>query len=160
MIQKVTFTETTYQAPPLRFEAGTPMIAEVIGLGAALAYIESIGRTRIAAYETQLLNYATTKLEQISGLKIIGTSAKKGPIISFIIDGIHPLDLGTLLDLKNIACRTGHQCAQTAMDRFGISSVTRISFAPYNTYEEIDYFIRCLESIKNQLLSPLPGHST
>jgi len=151
MIDKVTLTHTTYQEPPIRFEAGTPMIAEVIGLGAAISYLESIGMPAIEAYEQELLAYATRQLQEIPGLKIIGTAAKKGAIISFVIKGIHALDLGTLLSLKNIACRTGHQCSQPTMQRFGLSSVTRISFAPYNTFEEIDRFIEALAQVLTQL---------
>lgn len=158
MIEKVTLFETTFQAPPLRFEAGTPMIAEVMGLGAAITYIESLGRKQIAAYEGDLLSYATDQLNEVPGLKIIGTAAKKGPIVSFVIEGIHPLDLGTLLDLKGIACRTGHQCAQPTMQRFGLSSVTRISFAPYNTHEEIDAFVQAVKEIRSQLLAPTQVH--
>lgn len=154
MIDKVTLTETTFQLPPLRFEAGTPMIAEVIGLGAAIGYIETLGRENIARYEEELLQYATEKLTQVPGIRMIGNAAKKGPIISFVIEGIHPLDLGTLLDLKGIACRTGHQCAQPAMQRFGVSSVTRISFAPYNSCEEIDLFVKCLLDVCSSCLNP------
>jgi cysteine desulfurase/selenocysteine lyase len=147
MIQTVTFEETTFRAPPLRFEAGTPPIAQVIGLGAALSYIESIGRATIAAYEHQLLTYATEKLNTIPNLRIIGTAPNKGAIISFVIDGLHPLDIGTLLDKKNISVRTGHQCAQPAMRRFGLSATVRLSFAPYNTTQEIDRFIAALHSV-------------
>jgi cysteine desulfurase / selenocysteine lyase len=149
MIDKVTFAETTYQDPPLRFEAGTPMIAEVIGLGAAIAYIESLGRETIAAYEAELLAVATEQLEEIPGLRILGTAAKKGPIISFTIEGVHPLDLGTLLDTRGIACRTGNQCAQPTLQRFGLSAVTRVSFAPYNTFQDIHQFIHSLKEIRN-----------
>ena len=149
MIEKVTLTETTYQAPPLRFEAGTPMIAEVIGLGAALRYIESIGRPQIEAHVQNLLKYATEKLLEIPGIRIIGTASQKGPIISFVHDDLHPLDLGTFLNLRGIAVRTGHQCAQPAMHRFGVTATVRVSFAAYNTVEEIDIFIAALdETIK------------
>lgn len=153
MIQKVTLTETSYQEPPLRFEAGTPMIAEVIGLGAAIEYMESLGRDQIAVYEGQLLHEATLQLQEIPGLRIIGTAPKKGAIISFILEGVHPLDLGTFLNLKNIACRTGHQCAQPAMHRFGLTSVTRISFAPYNTLTEIPLLVSALHEARRTLLT-------
>lgn len=144
MIEKVTFEKTTFQKPPLKFEAGTPMIAEVIGLGAALSYIESLGRDNIAAYENELLRYATEKLSYV---RIIGTAEKKGAILSFVVDGIHPLDIGTMLDLRDIAVRTGHHCAQPAMARFGVSGTVRLSFAPYNTFEEIDTFDQALREI-------------
>lgn len=151
MIEKVTLQQTTFQAPPLRFEAGTPMIAEVIGLGAALEFIESIGRANIADYEQKLLEHATEKLQKIPGLKIIGNAPEKGAIISFIIEGIHPLDLGTLLDLEGIAMRTGHLCCQPLLARFGITALSRISFGIYNSIEEIDLFCRALERVTKQL---------
>ncbi len=151
MIETVTLLRSSYQPPPLRFEAGTPMIAEVIGLGAALAYIESLGRERIAAWESHLLAYATEKLLAIPDLRIIGTAARKGPIITFTIPGIHPLDIGTLLDLRGIAVRTGHLCAQPTMRRFGIAAATRASFAAYNTLEEIDSFEVALKGIISSL---------
>jgi cysteine desulfurase/selenocysteine lyase len=140
MIEKVTLDSTTYQKSPLKFEAGTPMIAEVIGLGEALDYIEKIGRGNISQWEQKLLSYATEKLLKIPHLQIIGTAHDKGPIISFVVKDIHPLDIGTLLDLKGICVRTGHQCSQPAMQRFGVTSVTRVSFGLYNTFAEIDYF--------------------
>jgi cysteine desulfurase/selenocysteine lyase len=145
MIQEVHIDHSTFQELPLKFEAGTPMIAEVIGLGAALRYIEQLGRENIAAWEGALLRHATEKLSEIKGLRILGTAAVKGPIISFAIDGVHPLDIGTLLDLRGIAVRTGHQCAQPTWRKFGVSAATRISFAPYNTIEEIDAFIGALQ---------------
>ncbi len=145
MIERVTFASTTYQKPPLKFEAGTPMIAEVIGLGEALSFIERIGRPQIAAWEDQLLKHATEQLLEIPGLQIIGTAAEKGPIISFVIEGIHPLDVGTLLDLKGVCVRTGHQCAQPTMQRFNVAAVVRVSFAIYNTLEEIDRFVELLK---------------
>ncbi len=145
MIETVTFLQTTYQELPLKFEAGTPMIAEVIGLGAALDYVNAIGLDHIQKWERQLLEYATTRLKQIPGLQIIGTAAEKGALISFVIQGIHSLDLGTLLDLKGIAIRTGHHCAQPIMRFFGIPSTVRLSFAFYNTFEDIDQFLMALQ---------------
>jgi cysteine desulfurase/selenocysteine lyase len=147
MIETVTLTSSSYQPPPLRFEAGTPLIAEVIGLGAALSYIESLGRAEIAAWEARLLAYATEKLQAIPGLRLIGTAKEKGPILTFVIEGMHPLDIGTLLDLRGIAVRTGHLCAQPTMQRFGITAATRISFAAYNTLEEIDLLTTALHEI-------------
>ncbi|MFI5334518.1 MAG: aminotransferase class V-fold PLP-dependent enzyme [Chlamydiales bacterium] len=151
MIQKVTLSETTYQKAPLKFEAGTPMIAEVLGLGAALDFIETIGRKKIAEWEQTLLGYATEKLLKIPHLQIIGTAREKGPIISFVVKDIHPLDIGTLLDLKGICVRTGHQCAQPTMERFGVPAVTRISFGLYNTLDEIDTFVGALQEVLSVL---------
>ena len=147
MIAHVSFEKTTYQPLPLKFEAGTPQISAVIGLGRALKYIESLARENIKRYEEELLVYATKQLEMIPHLKIIGTAQNKGPIISFIIPGIHHLDLGVLLDLQGIAVRTGHHCAQPLMQRFNVSGMVRLSFAPYNTIQEIDYFIEKLKEI-------------
>ena len=147
MIERVTLEKTHFQPPPLRFEAGTPSIAEVIGLGEALDYIERLGRSKIAEWEDSLLSYATEALLRIEGIRIIGTAKEKGPIISFIAEGAHPLDIGTLLDLRGIAVRTGHHCAQPLMQRFNISGTTRLSFAPYNSFEEIDHFIETLEEV-------------
>ncbi len=151
MIERVAWEYTSFQKPPLKFEAGTPMIAEVLGLGAALDYIEQLGRDRIAAWEAQLTRKALELLQTVPGMRIIGNASDRGPIISFVIDGCHPLDIGTLLDLKGIAVRTGHLCTQPGMQRFGLSSAVRISFAPYNTLEEIDLFIAALRDIQNQL---------
>ena len=153
MIDKVSFEEgTTFQPPPLKFEAGTPLIAEVMGLGEAISYIERLGRAEIAAWEQQLLEYATDQLLQIPSLRIIGTAKHKGPIISFVIQGVHHLDLGTLLDAQEIAVRTGHHCAQPLMKRFKIPGTTRVSFAAYNTIEEIDIFIDKLKMILAKLI--------
>lgn len=147
MIQSVTFPKTLYTTLPSKFEAGTPMITEVIGLGAALDYLKEIGMESIHAWEQQLLQIATEQLEQIPSLKIIGTAPEKGGIISFTVDGIHPLDLGTMLDLRGIAIRTGHHCAQPTMNHFGITGTARISFGLYNTMEEIDRFCSALREI-------------
>lgn len=151
MIDKVTFEKTTYNTLPLKFEAGTPMITEVIGLGSAIDYVQNIGLDNIEAYEQQLLSYATKKLKNIKGLSIIGEAKNKGAIISFVIEGIHPFDVGTLLDLKGIAIRTGHHCAQPVMDFFHISAACRASFTFYNTFEEIDVFVSALESTLSTL---------
>lgn len=147
MIEKVEFEKTTYNVLPLKFEAGTPMIAEVIALGSAIDYIQSIGLENIEAWEHELLVYATEKLEQIPKLKIIGQAKEKGALISFVIDGIHSLDLGGFLDLKGIAVRTGHHCAQPVMRFFNVPSTARASFGCYNTKEEIDYLADSLRSI-------------
>lgn len=151
MIETVTFEKTTYNTLPIKFEAGTPNIAGVIGLGAALDYLQTIGIPTIHTWEKQLLNYATTQIQTIDDLRIIGTAQNKGALISFIIPGIHHLDLGTLLDLEGIALRTGHHCAQPTMQRFGIEGTARISFGLYNTLEEIDRFIEALQKVVRQL---------
>ncbi len=151
MIEKVTFDKTTYQKPPLKFEAGTPLIAQAIGLGAAIDYIDSIGIETIASHKQSLLARATERLEKIPALSIMGTAPEKGAIISFNVKGVHPLDIGTMLDLKGIAVRTGHLCAQPAMARFGVGQTTRASFAIYNTPEEIDAFADALEEVIRKL---------
>jgi cysteine desulfurase/selenocysteine lyase len=147
MIETVTFAKTTYNVLPLKFEAGTPMIAEVIGLGAAIVYIQTIGLNSIHQYEQQLLTYATSQLTQIKNLHIIGTAQEKGAITSFVIEGAHPLDIATLLDLRGIAIRSGHLCAQPTMHHFNTSSLCRASYAFYNTFEEIDNFIASLKDV-------------
>ena len=147
MIEQVTLDKTIYAPLPVKFEAGTPMVAEVIGLGAVIDYLEEIGLETIAAMEHELLTYATQKLEQIPGLRIIGTAPNKGAIISFVVDGIHSLDIATLLDCKEIAIRSGHHCSQPTMSRFGILNTARLSFGLYNTHEDIDCFIQVLRSI-------------
>ncbi len=153
MIDTVTFPKTTYNILPLKFEAGTPMFAEVIALGSAIDYISNIGMENIHRKEQDLLNYATQRMNEIPDLQIIGTAADKGAIISFIIKGTHPLDIGTLLDLRGVAIRTGHHCAQPTMRHFNLQGTARASFGLYNTKEEIDQFIEALkESIK--LLHP------
>lgn len=145
MIEKVTFERTTYNALPLKFEAGTPMIAEVVGLGAAIDYLQTIGFQSIQEQEHKLLEYATAKLKTIPGLRIIGEAKDKEGSISFVMEGTHALDIGTMLDLKGIAVRTGHHCAQPVMDFFGVSATVRASFAFYNTIEEIDQFVDALK---------------
>lgn len=151
MIEKVTFPKTTYNVLPMKFEAGTPMIAEVIGLGAAIDYVQSIGLEFIHAYEQILLKHATEVVSSINGLRIIGTAKEKSSILSFIVEGIHPLDLGTMLDLHGIAIRTGHHCAQPVMNHFNIPSTARPSFAFYNNKEEIDHFAEVLGNIVRML---------
>lgn len=147
MIDEVTLTSSTYQHPPLKFEAGTPMVAEVIGLGAAIDFIESLGISNIAAWEHDVLAYASKRLSEIKGLRIIGTAANKGAIISFVLDGLHPLDIGTLLDLRGIAVRTGFLCAQPTLKHFNVPSLTRISFGLHTTMEEIDIFTEALKEV-------------
>lgn len=145
MIQMVTMEKSTYQEPPMRFEAGTPSIASVIGLGAAIDYIESLGREAIQEWENKLTLYAHEKLEEMRGIKFFGTAQEKGPIISFMLEDVHPLDLGTLLGLKGIAIRTGHLCAQPTLNRFGVNALARISFGIYNTLDEIDHVVHAIK---------------
>jgi cysteine desulfurase/selenocysteine lyase len=152
MIKEVSFEGTTYNELPYKYEAGTPNIADTIALKFALDFVNEIGKEAIHQYEQGLLNYATDALEQIKGLKIIGKAPEKTSVISFIVDGVHPQDLGILLDNKGIAVRTGHHCTQPLMDRFGIPGTTRASFALYTSYAEIDALTEGLErSIKTLL---------
>ena len=138
MIRTVTFEKTTYAELPYKFEAGTPNIAGGIGMGAALDYVAQIGFDKIAAYEHELLDYGTEALARIPGLRMIGTAREKAAVLSFVIEGIHPHDIGTVLDRMGIAVRTGHHCAQPVMDRFGIPATTRASLACFNTRDELD----------------------
>jgi cysteine desulfurase / selenocysteine lyase len=138
MISSVTFEKTTYNVLPYKFEAGTPNIAGGIGLGAAIDYLNGIGLEAIAAYESELLAYATERLAAISGLRIIGTAREKASVLSFVLKGIHPHDIGTILDREGIAIRTGHHCAQPVMQRLGVPATARASFAFYNTPQEVD----------------------
>ncbi len=151
MIDVVTFEKTTYNDLPHKFEAGTPHIAGVIALKAAIDYIQEIGLTAIKEYEEKLLNYATEQIQTIEGLKIIGTSKHKASVISFVIEGAHPHDIGTLLDRQGIAVRTGHHCTQPLMKRFNIPATARASFSIYNTVEEIDALIAGIHKTKEFL---------
>jgi len=138
MIKRVSFEETTYHDIPHRFEAGTPNIAGVIGLAAALDFVASVGLDRIAPYEAMLLERATAAVEEVPGARVIGTAPGKVPVVSFVVEGVHPHDLGTFLDSEGIAVRTGHHCAQPLMDFFGVTATTRASLAMHNTPGEID----------------------
>jgi cysteine desulfurase/selenocysteine lyase len=148
MIKVVTFAKTTYNDLPYKFEAGTPNIAGGIGLGAALDYVNRIGIDNIAAYEHQLLEYGTERLSAIPGLRLIGTAREKASVLSFVMDGIHPHDIGTVLDRQGIAVRTGHHCAQPVMDFFNVPATTRASLAFYNTFGEIDTLVAGLYKVK------------
>ena len=148
MIKTVTFEKTTYNDLPYKFEAGTPNIAGGIGLGAAFDYVTRIGLDNIAAYEHELLVYGTEALTRIPGLRLIGTAREKAAVLSFVIEGIHPHDIGTVLDRQGIAVRTGHHCAQPVMDRFGVPATTRASLAFYNTFAEIDALAAGLAKVK------------
>ncbi len=145
MIKDVTFEKTTYNDLPYKFEAGTPNIADTIAFKTALQFLKSSGRKKVRDHEKQLLDYATSELLKIDGLKIIGTSKNKVSLVSFVIDKIHPQDIGVLLDNQGIAVRTGHHCTQPLMKHFGIPGTVRASFAMYNTIEEIDQFITALK---------------
>ncbi|MDD3860218.1 MAG: cysteine desulfurase [Bacteroidales bacterium] len=147
MIDKVSFDKTTYNELPYKFEAGTPNYIDIIALGKAIEYIESIGLDKISNYETELLSYATEQLKKIEGLRIIGEAKHKSSVISFLIDGIHPSDAGTLLDQLGIAIRTGTHCAEPVMQHFSISGTARASFAFYNTFEEVDKLVFGLKKI-------------
>lgn len=147
MIRQVTFAKTEYAGLPHKFEAGTPAIAEIIGLGAAIDYVSGIGMNNIAAYEAELLDYATQQAEQIKGLNIIGQAGHKGGILSFTLDRIHPHDIGTMLDSLGIAIRAGHHCAMPVMDFYGVPATARASFAMYNTRQEIDVLMQGIKSL-------------
>ena len=151
MIETVTFEKTTYAGLPHKFEAGTPNICGGIAFGAALDYMNSIGFDNIAQYEKELLEYGTSKLLDIEGLRIYGTSKNKTSVISFNIEGIHPYDIGTIVDKLGVAVRTGHHCAQPIMDYYKIPGTVRASFSFYNTKEEIDIFIEALKKAKTML---------
>lgn len=148
MIRTVTFEKTTFDDIPRKFEAGTPNIAGGIGLGAAIDYLNQFDRNELAEYENELLKYATEKLSEVDGLRIIGTAKEKASVISFIIEGIHPYDIGTIIDTDGIAIRTGHHCTQPIMQRFNVPATARASFAFYNTKEEIDKLVASLYKVK------------
>lgn len=145
MIKEVSFEKTTYNDIPYKFEAGTPDIANVIALKAAIEFIEELGKEQIAAHEMELLAYATQKLQEIEGVRIIGTAKEKVSVVSFEVEGIHHFDLGMWMDAKGVAVRTGHHCTQPLMDFYCIEGTTRASFSVYNTIEEIDAFVAALK---------------
>ena len=151
MIDRVSFEKTTYAELPFKFEAGTPNISGVIGMGAAIDYFNKIDWKDIMEYEDELLNYVTNELLKIKGLHIYGTTDNKIPVISFLVDNIHPYDIGTLLDQMGIAVRTGHHCTQPLMDRYCIPGTVRVSLSFYNTKEEIDAFINALNKVLKML---------
>jgi cysteine desulfurase/selenocysteine lyase len=144
MIYTVSFERSTYAEVPQRFEAGTPDIAGVIGLDAAIAYVQEIGLDAIAAHEHDVLVYGTEQLQSLPGVRLIGTSDHKAGILSFVVEGIHPHDLGTILDTEGVAIRAGHHCAMPLMTRFGIPGTARASLALYNTRQDIDALIAAL----------------
>jgi cysteine desulfurase / selenocysteine lyase len=147
MISSVTFERTLYNALPYKFEAGTPNIAGTVGLAAAIDYVDAIGLDRICAYERELLAYGTDALSRIRGLRLTGTAAEKASILAFVLDGVHPHDVGTILDREGVAIRTGHHCCQPLMDRLGVAATARASLALYNTREEIDVLAAAIERV-------------
>jgi cysteine desulfurase / selenocysteine lyase len=148
MIRSVTFEKTEYNVLPYKFEAGTPDVAGIVGLGAAIDYVNEIGLDAISAYEHGLLEYATKAISRIEGVRIVGTAPNKASVISFVVDGAHPHDVGTILDREGIAVRTGHHCAQPVMDRFEIAATTRASLAFYNTTAEIDALVAGIRKVQ------------
>ena len=151
MISSVTFEKTTYNRIPHKFEAGTPNIAGVIGLGAAIDYVSELGLERIAAHENRLLAYALEKVASVPGVRFLGAPRERASIVSFSMDGVHPHDMGTILDREGIAIRAGHHCAQPVMERFGIPATARASFGVYNTTEEVNDLVRGLSRVKEIL---------
>jgi cysteine desulfurase/selenocysteine lyase len=147
MISSVTFEKTIYNTIPNKFEAGTPHVAGAVGLGAAIDYVTGLNREAVGVYERDLLGYATQALSEISGLRLIGTAREKAGVLSFVLDGIHPHDIGTIVDQEGIAIRTGHHCAQPVMERFGVPATARASLAFYNTREEIDALVQALHKV-------------
>jgi cysteine desulfurase/selenocysteine lyase len=148
MIEVVTFEKTTFADLPFKFEAGTPHIAGAIGLGAAVDYVQGLGLDRIAAHEADVLTYATERLGALNSVRLIGTAPGKSSIISFNLEGIHPHDVGTILDREGVAVRTGHHCAQPVMDRFDVAATVRASFGLYNTREDVDVLVAALGRVQ------------
>jgi cysteine desulfurase/selenocysteine lyase len=148
MIKSVTFARTTFADPPARFEAGTPHIAGAIGLGAAIDYLHGLDREAVEAHEQELLEYATASLAAIPGVRLVGTAARKAAVVSFVVDGVHAHDVGTILDQDGVAIRTGHHCAQPVMDFFGVPATARASFACYNTREEVDALVAAVRKVR------------
>jgi cysteine desulfurase/selenocysteine lyase len=151
MIDIVTFDKTTYNSLPFKFEAGTPIIAEAIALGEAIRYVEEIGMKDISDYETRLTKYTYDKLLEVPNVTILGTSSSRGSVVSFNVKDMHPLDIGTLLDLNGVAVRTGSMCTQTALKRFNTASVVRVSLGLYNNKKDVDIFLKSLQDIIKRL---------
>ena len=148
MISSVTFEKTIYNRVPHKFEAGTPDMAGAVGLKAAIEYMDGWGMDNISAHEQELLAYAADAVSTIPGLRVVGTAKEKTGVLSFVLDGVHPHDIGTILDQEGIAIRTGHHCAQPVMERFGIAATARASFGLYNTKQEIDALVRGIQNVK------------
>jgi len=151
MIASVTFEKTVYNRLPYKFEAGTPNIADTIGLGAAFEYLNGLGLEQIERHEAEVLDYATKSVEAIPGVRVVGTAKEKAGVLSFVMDDIHPHDIGTILDTEGIAVRTGHHCAQPVMQRFGIPATARASFGLYNTREEVDALVKGIRKVQEVL---------
>jgi cysteine desulfurase/selenocysteine lyase len=148
MIRSVTFEETTFAPLPMKFEAGTPNIEGAVGLGAAVDYLQQLDWAGVARHEADLLSYATERLSTVPGLRLVGTAARKAPVVSFVMDGVHPHDIGTILDQEGIAIRTGHHCTQPVMDFFGVPATARASMALYNTRDDIDRLVTALAQVR------------
>jgi len=151
MIERVSFEKTTFNALPYKFEAGTPAISEAIGFASALDYMNSLDRKAIELHEQSLLTHASQLVSEVPGMRIIGTAQNKVPVMSFAIEGLHPSDIGTLLDQQGIGIRTGHHCAMPLMDYFNVPGTARASFAFYNTQEEVDSLFAGLAKIQRML---------
>jgi cysteine desulfurase/selenocysteine lyase len=148
MIASVTFEKTDYNVLPYKFEAGTPNIAGMVGLGAAIRYVEGLDRDAARAHEDALLEYMTAQVEGVEGTRLLGQAREKSSVLSFVVDGVHPHDVGTILDTEGIAVRTGQHCAQPIMDRYGVPATVRASIGLYNTREDVDVFIRGLHKVR------------
>jgi cysteine desulfurase/selenocysteine lyase len=148
MIRSVTFEKSTWNDLPFKFEAGTPDIAGAVGLGAAVDYIRSVGLAAVSQHENELLAYATAAIQELPGVRIIGTARHKASILSFVLEGVHPHDIGTIVDQEGVAIRTGHHCAQPVMARFGVPATARASFAMYNNREDVDALIAALRRVQ------------
>jgi cysteine desulfurase/selenocysteine lyase len=152
MISHVAWSGSQWNALPYKFEAGTPHMEGAIGLATAIDWVQEVGIEKIAAHEAALLDRATEGVQNIEGLRIIGTAEKKASVLSFVIEGAHPNDIGAMLDASGIAIRTGHHCAQPLMDRYALSATARASFATYNTLEEVDIFASALRRVRDKLV--------
>ena len=148
MIRSVSFEETTYNVVPHKFEAGTPNIAGAVGIGAALEYVSSVGIDAVAAHEDEVVEQATRKVAEIPGVRLIGTAPAKSGIVSFVMEGVHPHDIGTIVDHEGVAIRTGHHCTMPLMKRFGVAATARASFALYNTHEEVDALVAAIRKVR------------
>jgi cysteine desulfurase / selenocysteine lyase len=148
MISSVTFAKTEYNELPYKFEAGTPNIAGVVGLGAAVEYLAGLDRSAVSAHEDALLAYATERVRQIDGVRVLGEARVKSSVLSFVLEGVHPHDMGTILDADGIAVRTGQHCAQPVMDRYGVPATVRASIGLYNTREEIDVLVAGIHKVR------------
>lgn len=147
MILSVRFEQTEYNALPYRFEAGTPNISGAVGLGCAIDFVNEVGVEAIAAHEAALLAYATEQLSAIEGVRLVGTAENRAGLVSFVVEGVHPHDIGTLLDGEGIAIRAGHHCAQPVMERFGVPATARASFGMYSTFDEVDRLVVAIQKV-------------